>query len=297
MVNPIKIFNTNGVTLHYSMAGTGEPLLFIPGSISDYRTWTNIQRQFAGNYECYLISRRFQYPGKYPAGGDSSVAENTADIAAFIKEKNLSPAILIGHSFGGFVALNVAIQHPEMVKSIIAEEPIFPPALAKNPKNPVELISLMFKNFRAGKSFARLGIKGIEPAFKALANGNTEAAQKAFIDGVTAGKKTPDTLDELTGLQLADNIAALAGEDPFNNNIKMNDLKRIKCPTLLMSGTESPYAFQYINEQLKKFIPQSKLVSFQNAGHWIHIDQAERYVNEVKDYLKIKIFANAGAHP
>ena len=286
MDNTIQTFNTNGVTLHYTKIGTGQPLLFIPGSVSDYRTWTNIQQHFADKYECYIISRRFQFPDKYPTGGDSSVAVNTTDIATFIKEKNLSPAVIVGHSFGGYVALNVAIQFPEIVKCIVAEEPFFTPALAKNPKNPLELIGLMFKNFKAGKSFARLGMKCFEPTLKALAKGDTTTAQKIFIVGVTDGKKTPSTLDELTRLQLADNIAALAGEDPFNNTIKMDDLQKIKCPTLLISGTESPYVFQYINEQLKKFIRQSQLVSFINAGHWIHIDQADKYVVTVTDFLK-----------
>jgi len=286
MDNTIQTFNANGVTLHFSKTGSGQPLIFIPGSVSDYRTWTNIQSHFTDSYECYLISRRFQFPDKYPLGGDSSVAANTNDIAAFIKEMELSPAAIIGHSFGGYVALNVAIQYPELVKYVVAEEPIFAPALAKNPKNPLELLSLMFKNFKAGKSFARLGMKGFDPTLKALAKGDTTTAQKIFIVGVTDGKKTPSTLDELTRLQLADNIAALAGEDPFNNTIKMDDLQKIKCPTLLISGTESPYVFQYINEQLKKFIRQSQLVSFINAGHWIHIDQADKYVVTVTDFLK-----------
>ena len=285
MDNTIQTFNTNGVTLHYTKIGTGQPLLFIPGSVSDYRTWTNIQQHFADKYECYIISRRFQFPDKYPTGGDSSVAVNTTDIATFIKEKNLSPAIIVGHSFGGYVALNVAIQFPEIVKCIVAEEPFFTPVLAKNPKNPLELIGLMFKNFKAGKSFAKLGMKCFEPTLKALAKGDTTTAQKIFIAGVTDGKKTPSTLDELTRLQLADNIAALAGDDPFNNTIKMDDLQKIKCPTLLISGKESPYVFQYINEQLKKFIRQSQLVSI-NAGHWVHIDQVDKFVVTVTDFLK-----------
>jgi pimeloyl-ACP methyl ester carboxylesterase len=182
----------------------------------------------------------------------------------------------------------MAMEFPELVKSVVAEEPIFAPALVRNPKNPLELLGLLLKNFKAGKSFARLGMKGIEPTFKALAKGDTETAQKTFIDGVTDGKKSPSTLDELTRLQLVDNIAALAGEDPFNNEIRMENLKNIKCPILLLSGTESPYAFQYINEQLHKFIGHSQLVKFKNAGHWIHIDQEDKYVATLAEFMKSK---------
>lgn len=283
----MQSFNTNGTTLHYEVMGKGRPLLFIPGSISDYRTWTNIRSHFADTYECYVVSRRFQYPSKYSSGGDSSVAINTADIAAFIKDKNISPAIVIGHSFGGFIALNLAIQHPELVQSVVAEEAIFAPALVRNPKNPLELLALLFRSYKAGKSFARLGIKGIDPTFKALAKGDVLTAQKTFIDGVTGGKKTPDTLDKLTQQQLVDNIAALAGEDPFINTITMDSVAKIQCPVLLLSGTESPYVFHYINQRLRERIRSSTLVTFSGAGHWIHIEQAEKFIATINNHLRL----------
>ena len=114
MDNLLQTFNVNGVTLHYSKTGSGQPLIFLPGNVSDYRTWSNIYQRFADGYECYVLSRRFQHPAKYIMNGDNSVAANTADIAAFIKDKNLSPAIVVGHSNGGLVTLNLAIQHPEL---------------------------------------------------------------------------------------------------------------------------------------------------------------------------------------
>lgn len=282
----VQSVELNEVTLHYTKTGTGQPVIFIPGSISDYRTWENIPEYFSDHYTCYVISRRYQFPGKFTKGGDSSVAANTQDIAAFIQTHKISPAIVIGHSFGGYIALNLAIQFPELVSCVVAEEPIFAPALVRNPKNPLELFGLMFKNFKAGKSFARLGIKGIEPTFKALANGDTKTAQETFIDGVTDGKKTPQTLDDSTRKQLEDNIAALAAEDPFINSIQMDDLEKIKCSVLLLSGTESPYVFQYINEELKKKIVAAELATFDGAGHWIHIAQKDGFITSVKEFLK-----------
>jgi len=292
MDNLLQTFNVNGITLHYSKTGSGQPLIFLPGNVSDYRTWSNIYQRFADGYECYVLSRRFQHPAKYIMNGDNSVAANTADIAAFIKDKNLSPAIVVGHSNGGLVTLNLAIQHPELVHSVIAEEPMFVPALVRNPKNPLQLIGLMLKNFNAGKSFARLGMKGIGPSIKALAKGDSQTAQEAFINGVTDGKKTLATLDELTKQQLADNIANVAAEDPFNNNIKLTDLAKIKCKVLLLSGTESPYVFHYINEEVKKQISQSELIIISGAGHWIHIDQTDKFVTTISNFLKSKTAAN-----
>ena len=284
MVN-LQSFEVNGVKLHYTQSGNGQAILFIPGSISDYRTWVGMSKKFEKNNTCYVLSRRFQFPDKYQTHGDSSVAANTEDIATFIRDKKLGPATIVGHSFGGFIALSLAIKYPHLVKSVIAEEPIFAPALVRNPKNPLELLALMFRNFRAGKSFARLGMKGIDPTFKSLAKGDTESAQRTFIDGVTEGKKTPQTLDELTKQQLADNIAALAGEDPFINNLKLADTKQIACKVLLIDGSDSPYVFRFINEQLEKNIPNVKRITIQHAAHWIHIDKPNEFETLVANFI------------
>ncbi len=286
-------FRTNGVTLHYTKTGAGPAIIFIPGSISDYRTWAEVSKQFEESHTCIVLSRRYLFPEKYPAGGDSSVAANTADIAHFIQELNLGPATLVGHSYGGFIALNLAITHPNLVEMVVAEEPIFVPALLSNPKNPLQLLGLMFRNFKAGKDFARLGMKGVDPTFKALAKGDTATAQKTFIDGVTGGKSTPETLDDLTRAQLQDNIAALAGEDPFNNNLSLADAKKIACKTLLISGTESIYTFRYINECLEKTIPEVQHLVVPGAAHWIHIDRREAFVQGVKSFVGVKEFATA----
>src|SRR5699024_3458168 len=282
----LQSYNVNGVTLHYKQSGTGPPMVFIPGGISDFRTWMSISKQFETDYTCYVLSRRFQYPGKYYEGGDSSVAANTEDIAGFIGDKHIDPAIVVGHSFGGFIALNLALKYPRYVKRLIVEEPIFAPALVSNPQNPLELLKLMLLDFKAGKSFARFGIKSMRPAFKALAEGDTGTAQKAFIDGITVGKKTPETLDELTRQQLIDNIAALAGEDPFINSIKFDETRNIDCRMLLISGTDSPYFHQFINGRLEKEMPDAEHVSIPNTSHWVHIDKPNEFVNSIAEFLK-----------
>jgi pimeloyl-ACP methyl ester carboxylesterase len=284
-MSDLKQFLSNGEVLHYEQRGTGDPLLFIPGSISDYRTWSQVYKNFETRFSCHLISRRFQYPSKFKKGGNSSVEVNTQDIASFIREKELAPVRIVGHSFGGFTALNLAIRHPDLVECLVAEEPIFAPVLLSNPKNPVELLQLMFRNFEAGKSLFRIGVKGIDPAWQALARGDTRTAANAFINGITKGTRTPDTLDDLTKIQLRDNIEALEGEDPFKNSIRMEETAMIRCPVLLIDGTESPYIFRYINKTLEERIPNAQRVTIAKTGHWCHIDDTAQFAKIVMQFF------------
>lgn len=285
MKKQLQQLSVNGIELHYQKSGSGKPLIFVPGSISDYRTWAEVTPHFEQQFECYAISRRYCFPGKYPPGGDGSVAVNTEDLAQFIRVLNLVPVRVVGHSYGGYAALSLAIRHPELVEKVVAEEPIFAPALVKNPKNPLQIIGFLLRNFRAGKSFARLGMKGIDPTFKSLATGDLVTAQKTFTDGVTDGKKTPETLDSVTRQQLADNIAALTGEDPFKNNLTMDDARKIQCPVLFVSGTESPYVFQYINERLHGCLSQSSLKVVSGADHWVHMGKRAEFVEALRAFL------------
>jgi pimeloyl-ACP methyl ester carboxylesterase len=97
-------------TLECVERGAGEPLLFVHGSASDLRTWQVQQDEFASDYRTIAYSRRFHWPNAPIAAGASySMLEHVADLAALIERLDIAPAHLIGHSYGGFVSLLLAL--------------------------------------------------------------------------------------------------------------------------------------------------------------------------------------------
>lgn len=269
-------------------SGRGKPIVFIPGSVSDYRTWSQLYPTLEKSYTCFVLSRRFQYPSIYPQDGSNTIDVNTKDIINFITENDLRDVTLIGHSFGGFLALHIAAQLPDRVTAVVAEEPIFTPVLMPK-KSMLGVLKLVLKDKEAGKSLIDLGVNGMEPAFKALTQGDVKAAKNAIITGLTAGKKTPATLDTLTRIQLDDNIATLIDEDPFNHTIHLREVTTLQARVLLISGSDSQPVFRYINERLSEIIPKAKMQTISGAGHWVHIDQATRFEAAVVEFLKIRI--------
>ena len=110
----VKTVHVNGYDMSYVEKGSGTPVIFVHGSLSDYRTWLPLLDDFSENNRAISLSLRHYYPEKWDGKeGEISLQRHADDVAAFIGKLNLGPAFIIGHSRGAAVAMLVASQHPE----------------------------------------------------------------------------------------------------------------------------------------------------------------------------------------
>lgn len=105
----------DGRRLHYVEQGKGQPVIFIHGSITDYRSWQFQMEPFSKKYHVISYSRRFAYPNKKVGNdiADNTIECNTADLAELISKLGLTSAHLVGHSFGAFTALYYSYHNPK----------------------------------------------------------------------------------------------------------------------------------------------------------------------------------------
>jgi pimeloyl-ACP methyl ester carboxylesterase len=69
-------------------------------------------------------------------GDDNTIPNNVADLVELIiKRLNLEPARIIGHSYGAFIALYLALEHPDLVRTLILGEPPVISLLKDNPQH------------------------------------------------------------------------------------------------------------------------------------------------------------------
>jgi pimeloyl-ACP methyl ester carboxylesterase len=113
----------DAVELHYVERGQGVAVLFIHGSLGDYSTWDRQLGPFAGDYRAIAYSRRYNYPNTNKLRPKHSAAVEAEDLAAFIKKLDLGKVHVIGHSYGGYTALFLAVKHPELVRTMTLAEP------------------------------------------------------------------------------------------------------------------------------------------------------------------------------
>ena len=114
----------NGVSLHFVERGAGEPIVFVHGSLVDYREWGSVADLLVPDYKTLTYSRRYNYPNENPfADGNHSAQVEADDLAALIRARGLAPAHVVGVSYGGYTGLLLAVRHPDLVRSLVVVEP------------------------------------------------------------------------------------------------------------------------------------------------------------------------------
>ncbi|MCK9555100.1 alpha/beta hydrolase [bacterium] len=108
----------NNVDLYYEVHGKGIPLMLIAGLASDSQSWQPIVKGLSRHYCVITLDNRGAGRTK-PQDIETSIQYITEDCINLIRHMGLSSVNLLGHSMGGFVALDCAIRYPEYVSKLI----------------------------------------------------------------------------------------------------------------------------------------------------------------------------------
>ena len=259
----IKSVFVNGDSLHYIDMGKGDPVIFIHGTLDDYRLWQMQMDTFAKNHRVIAYSRRYAYPNKQVSNdsADYTPAIHAKDLAEFIKTLNLGPVHLVGHSHGAYTALLTTVEHPELVKTVmLGEAPVFP--LLQNAPGGDTII----RNFMSSS---------ISPAAEAFRSGNNQKAVAVFIGGVTGDSSFFSKMPPEAQSMVMNNFLELRGIALSKNAfspVSCDDLKKIKTPVLIMTGEKTLLFFSVINEELSKCLTNKEKVILSNATHGLEME-------------------------
>ncbi len=147
---PFRTTEVNGLTIAYREKGQGDQhLLFVHGWASSSRMWNEALRVFADEYHCWAIDLVGFGDSEKPTNGRYTVDNWAAQIAGFAAQMEISTPVVIGHSMGGAIALQLAIVQPEIAAGIALINPVVRGKIYGP-------MSKMAKT-RLGSTFGRLG--------------------------------------------------------------------------------------------------------------------------------------------
>lgn len=272
-----KSVQTGDFTTNYLEVGEaheGIPLLFIHGSgpgVSAYANWRLILPQVKEVSRVLAPDMiGFGYSDKPVGGAESGVTYGrelwTKQLIDFMDALDLEKVNLVGNSFGGSLAMSVALEQPERVNKIILMGSVgvqaqLPEALDKvwgyqpSFENMAELVRL----FTYDTDFADDDL--IESRYQAsLEPGFQEAFETMFPAPRQNG------LDDLS----------------FPDDV----LQTIKQPTLIVHGREDKIIPPEYSYRLINLIENAELHIFGKTGHWTQIEQSDAFSNLVKNFIE-----------
>jgi pimeloyl-ACP methyl ester carboxylesterase len=278
----------NGTRLEVIEQGTGEPVVFIHGSASDYRTWKPQLDDLGNLFRAIAYSRRYHWPNDgIPNDADYSMEEHVDDLQALLRSLDAGAVHLVGHSYGAFVALLLAIREPRLVRTLILAEPPVTTLFVSNKPRPAEILRLLFSRPRSAIAIMRFGAKGVGPATAAARRGDMDAAMRIFGTAVL-GREFYQGLASSRLEQVSANAIKAEFLGSGFAPLKDEDVRGIQVPTLLVSGQQSPGVFHRLLDRLEELLPHSERVEVRGASHIMHEDNAAAYNAALRSFLAMR---------
>ena len=275
----------NGTTLDYTEKGTGEPVVFVHGGAADQRVWQHQVEAFGATHHAIAVSCRGSWPNDRPQAGDQiSLDTHVDDLAEFIRDLDSGPAHLVGHSSpGGFGSLLVAHRYPGLLRSVVLCEPAAFAVLGLTfPPGPAQVLRLLLRDPRTAINMMKFGARVMRPALKAMQRGDDEVAIRTFAGGNGA---TDQELDELMPM-LLDNLPAMKAQlDAGFPNLTAEDVRSIRVPTLLVTGTESQPVIHAITDRLEEWLQDVRRLDIQDAAHGMFYTRRDEFNRGVLEFI------------
>ncbi len=278
--------NVNGTALEYTEVGTGEPVVFVHGSASDYRTWHLQQEAFAERFHVITYSRRYHWPNEpIQAGADYAMADHIADLRAMLHDLDAAPAHLVGHSYGAFVCLLLAQQEPHLVKTLVLSEPPVITLFVSNTPKPLELLKLLATRPRTAAAIVKLGATGLGPASDAAERGDVEETLRLSGTAILGRGAYAGLSEDRKEQALINTIPAELTGSGFPP-LEADQLRGVTIPTLLLTAQSSPSVFHRLADRLEELLPRTERAEISEASHIMHEDNAAAYNAAVLAFIE-----------
>lgn len=260
----------------------GKPsLVLVHGGLDHARSWDWVARSLREHYHVYALDLRGHGNSAWAPGAMYSIAEHVLDLSALLDIIDDFPVRLIGHSLGGGIALHYCGLYPDRVRKAVSIEGLsFPPQHAVHAPAP-ERMRTWIETVRDAEKLHPKTYPSLAAAIARMKEANPhlsdEVAQHLTLHG---------TNWESDGSLVwkFDNYARVF--PPYGHYIEdsVELLGRITCPVLFFWGLES---FLPVPEDdpRKQSIRNSHLVKVPNAGHWLHHDRLDLFLQETTAFL------------
>jgi esterase len=252
------------MNLHFEAVGKGPPLIILHGLLGSADNWRSVSQRLGAHYKVFAVDLRNH--GRSPHSDIFNYDVMTADLREFMEQQALRHTMLLGHSMGGKVAMQFAIDYSEQVDKLVIVD-IAPKAYELSQRYILEALRSLdltrYKSFTDVDAAlaANVPAKSLRQfLLKNLARDeNGHLRWKVHLDAIDRN------YDKL--------VLSLGPERSFNK------------PTLFIRGGRSNYIEDDDAPLIRQIFPQAEIATLREAGHWVHIDAPDEFFQMVLNFL------------
>lgn len=249
---------------HIEYGDAGRALIVMHGLFGSARNWGGIARKLAEKHKVFALDLRNHGASSWT--GSMTYEEMADDVSGFIEAHGIEEPVVIGHSMGGKVAMQLALREPDLAKALVVVD-IAPVSYGHDMLDYVaamQMLDLASKERRA-EIEEELAGKVADPGITAFLMTNLERANGGFQWRIN-----------LTAIS-----AGMSGILSFN----APEGSTYRGPTLFIAGGNSAYIRDSHKPRIMELFPKARTVTIKDAAHWVHADRPDAFVKTVDAFL------------
>jgi pimeloyl-ACP methyl ester carboxylesterase len=254
--------------LHTTSYGDhGSPVVFLHGLFGQGRNWTQIAKALAPDHRTLLVD--LPHHGRSPWHEEFDFVDIADQVAGLLSADD--PVALVGHSMGGKVAMVLALRHPGLVARLCV----------------VDVSPVHYE--RAG-DFERYidAMQGIDLGALERRSDADEALEDAVPSATVRGFLLQNLRREGESWRWQVNLDVLGAdlaEVAGWPEEQLAGLAPYAGPVLWIAGARSDYVLDEYAPAMDRWFPHTRRVTIKNAGHWVHSEQPEVFVQVLQQFL------------
>lgn len=266
--------------LFFRTEGSGKPLVIVHGLYGSSDNWLTVAKKLSAGYQVYLIDQRNH--GRSPNSEEHTYEALKNDLADFFDQQKIEKAIVMGHSMGGKTAMCFAADYPERIEKLIVVDIAPKDYFLLNDESQYYLHNNILRamleiDFSKMESRHQVGVFLNERI-------DSLSVVQFLLKNVHRNKISQQFEWRLNVPVLYDNLDEII--KGVNARWFDDRLPIYTYPVLFIKGAGSNYILPDDYPSIRRIYPEAQIVEIPKAGHWLHAEQPQLFMDAVLQFLK-----------
>lgn len=249
--------------LHYKEIGEGKPLVILHGLFGTSDNWQTHAKKLSEYYRVILVDQRNH--GHSPWSDDFTYEHLADDLERLILHLGIDQFTLIGHSMGGKTAMYYSQKYPTRLEKMV-------------------IVDIGIKQYPMHHNEIIKGIKSLDLGTIASRSA-AEQAMLPFVDSYGVRQFLLKNLYWIEKGKLAWRMNVDVLEREMEEILAPIPPIEVWTPTLFLRGAMSNYILDEDWDAIEEIFPDATLETIENAGHWVHSEQPEEFIEKILGFI------------